>query len=280
MMPGVERMSKRAREERIRVAMRGRRPSGTTVSHHPPGEAPESFVPGDFSLHRATTTKGRRGATTTLGKLIQAGERARFGNSDFARWTHSTLIVSATGDICEAIESGVALDNIAKYRGSDYVIVHVDASTTQRELACGFARTRVGDSYGIANFVGLAFQALFGWTLSVHMDGEFICSGLVSRATEKYIDAYPRSPENMMPGDLAYFWRATSGEPLPALGFVGRLLNLLVTVVDFFRRGKGDPTPDSGSESPRPATASPADTDGAGGPAIPPSPTTSAPSLR
>src|SRR4051795_10153945 len=105
-------MSKRAREERIRVTMRGRRPSGMTVSHHPPGEAPESFVPGDFSLHRASTTKGRGGATTTLGKLIQAGERARFGNSDFARWTHSTLIVAATGDICEAIESGVALDNI------------------------------------------------------------------------------------------------------------------------------------------------------------------------
>ena len=251
-----------------------------TVSHHPPGEAPESFVPGDFSLHRATATTGRGGATTTLGKLIQAGERARFGNSDFARWTHSTLIVSATGDICEAIESGVALDNIAKYRGSDYMIVHVDASTTQRELACGFATTRVGDRYGIVNFIGLAFQALFGWTLSVHMDGQFICSGLVSRATEKYIDAYPRSPENMMPGDLAYFWGATSGEPLPALGFVGRLLNLLVTVVDFFRRGKGDPTPDSHSGSARPAMASASDTDGVVGPAIPRGTTTSAPIRR
>ena len=248
-------MSKRAREERIKAAMRSRRPSGVTVSHHPPGDAPDSFVPGDFSLHRATATKGRGGATTALGKLIQAGERARFGSSDFARWTHSTLIVSATGDICEAIESGVALANIARYRGSDYMIVHVDASTTQRELACGFARTRVGDSYGVVNFVGLAFQALFGWTLSIHMDGEFICSGLVSRATEKYIDAYPRSPENMMPGDLAYFWDATSGEPLPALGFVGRALNVLVTVVDLFRRGRGDPAPDSHAEPPGPPAA-------------------------
>jgi hypothetical protein len=190
------------------------------------------------------------------------------------------LIVSATGDICEAIESGVALDNIAKYRGSDYMIVHVDASTTQRELACGFVRTRVGDSYGIANFVGLAFQALFGWTLSVHMDGQFICSGLVSRATEKYIDAYPRSPENMMPGDLAYFWGATSGEPLPALCFGRHLLNLLVTVVYFFLRRKGEPTPDSHSGSRRPATASPSDTEGVGGPASPRGTTTSAPIRR
>jgi hypothetical protein len=107
----------------------------------------------------------------------------------------------------------------------------------------------VGDSYGIVNFIGLAFQALLGWTLSVHMDGQFICSGLVSRATEKYIEAYPRSPEDMMPGDLAYFWDANSGEPLPALGLVGRLLNLLVLFVDLFRRRRGDPAPDPGHRS-------------------------------
>ena len=53
---------------------------------------------------------------------------------------------------------------------------------------------------------------------------------------EKYIDAYPRSPENMMPGDLAYYWGATSGEPKPALGFFGRFLNLLLTIGDLFRR--------------------------------------------
>lgn len=38
-----------------------------------------------------------------------------------------------------------------------------------------------------------------------------------------------------MPGDLAYFWDATSGEPLPALGLFGRLLNLLLTVVGLLR---------------------------------------------
>jgi hypothetical protein len=238
-------MGKRGNEDRIRMLMRERRPAAVDVSHYPPGQAPERFVPGDFTLHRASATKGRQGATTTLGKLIQAGERVRFGNSDFARWTHSTLIVSDGGDICEAIESGVALDNIEKYLGSDYMVVHMTASPQQRELACGFARTRVGDSYGIVNFIGLAFQALFGWTLSVHMDGQFICSGLVARATEKYIESYPRSPEDMMPGDLAYFWDANSGEPLPALGLLGRVMNLLVLFVDLFRRRGGDPAPES-----------------------------------
>lgn len=237
-------MGRRSREVQGQAAIKAGRVSGIEVSHYPPGEAPSVLVPGDFSLHRASTNKTRGGETTALGKLIQAGERVRFGNTDLARWTHSALIVSEGGEIVEAIESGVSEDNIEKYRNTDYMIVHVQAPPEQRALACGFARSRVPDSYGIFNFVGLALQSLFGWTLSVHLGGQYICSGLVARATEKYIEGYPRSPEDMMPGDLAYFWGASSGEPLPPLGFVGRALNLLVTFVDFFRKGSGDPAPE------------------------------------
>jgi hypothetical protein len=246
-------MSNRKRERAFRDTAAARRPAGVSVDHYPAGAAPDRFHPGDFSLHRATATKGPGGATTTLGKLIQAGERTRYGNSDYARWTHSALIVSENGDICEALERGVTEDNISKYRGTDYLVVHVTASDAQRALACGFGRTRVGDRYGVLNFVGLAVQSLFGWNLSVHADGQFICSGLVARATEKYIDAYPRSPENMMPGDLAFFWGADSDEPLPALGGFGQALNLLVACVDLFRRRPGDPAPDPGHPSPSPS---------------------------
>ncbi len=73
------------------------------------------------------------------------------------------------------------------------------------------------------------------------MDSQFICSGLVARATEKYIDAYGRSPENMMPGDLAQYWDAQSGEPLPKLGFFGHFLDLLVTFFGLFRNRKPKP---------------------------------------
>jgi hypothetical protein len=237
-------MARKAREARGQAEMKAAARPAAEISHFPPGAAPDTLTPGDFSLHRATTNKARGGETTLLGKLIQAGERVRFGNSDFARWTHSALIVSAEGAIVEAIESGVTEGTIEKYRNTDYMVVHVTATAEQRALACGFARSRVHDRYGIFNFVGLALQALFGWTLSVHLGGQYICSGLVSRATEKYIDGYPRSTDDMMPGDLAYFWGASSGEPLPPLGFAGRMLNLLVTVVDLFRRGKGDPAPE------------------------------------
>ena len=250
-------MSNRRRERAFRDAAIASRPSGVVIEHCPPGREPERLVPGDFSLHRATATKGRDGATTTLGKFIQAGERTRYGNSDYARWTHSALIVSSEGDICEALEKGVTRDNISKYRDTDYMVVRVTASAEQRRLACGFAETRCGDRYGVLNFAGLVVQSLFGWNLSLHMDGEFICSGLVARATEKYIEAYPRSPENMMPGDLAFFWGASSQQPLPALGFVGQALNLLVSFVDLFRRRRGDPAPDPGHPGPPAPGAAP-----------------------
>jgi hypothetical protein len=133
-------VTKRKREEQIKALIRERRPGSVAVSHYPPGSAP--------------TTKGRDGATTMLGKAIQAGERTRYGDSDFARWTHSTLIVSASGDICEAIDKGVALNNIDKYRGSDYMVVHVQALDVQRQLACAFAKERVGTTTGSITWPG------------------------------------------------------------------------------------------------------------------------------
>lgn len=240
-------MRKRQKEDQIHARLRENRPSGVTCDHYPPGQAPSSFVPGDFSLHRAAVNHGVSGATTTMGKCIQAGERTRYGNTDFARWTHCALIVSEGGDVCEALESGVARDNIEKYRGTDYMVVHPVGSPEQRALACAFAESHVDDQYGVLDFAGLVIQCLFGWNLSLSMDGQFICSGLVSRATEKYIPGYPRSPESMMPADLAYFWGAESGEPIPAPGWFGRFLNLLPLFVDLFRSSKGDPAPDAGT---------------------------------
>jgi hypothetical protein len=64
----------------------------------------------------------------------------------------------------------------------------------------------------------------------------------------------------MMPGDLAYYWGAQSGEPDPAKGWWGRFLDRLVWFVDLFRRTKGDPAPDPGHGSPPAPPPPPSDT--------------------
>lgn len=201
------------------------------IDHYQPGEQPSSFTPGDITLHRAAEGLG----TTRLGQVIQAGERVRFGNTDFARWTHSALITSEQGEIYEADSQGVVKAHISKYLRSDYLIVHPKATAVQRRLAVEFVKSKAKAGYGILNFVSIVFQMLLGSKISIHNDREFICSGLVARATEKYIPAYPRSPEVMLPADLAHYWGATSGEPLPSIGFVGKSLNRLMATIWLIR---------------------------------------------
>ena len=178
------------------------------------------YRPGDILLVRNSS-----GGSDLIGNLIMAGQRARYGNVDEARWTHSALIVSATGDLVEALARGVARTNIAKYAKVETLVVNVNATSEERTLIVAGALTQVGDSYGVLDFISLAFSLLTGIRWSLHADRQPICSELCARFTEKVIPAYPYCAERMMPADLGFSWEAFSGQPLPPLSFFGRLLD-------------------------------------------------------
>jgi hypothetical protein len=206
---------------------------------YPPGQLPKDLIPGDIGVSRSSPS--------ALSQLIQGGERARYGNVDAARWNHSWLVIGnidagltelalhlgePDGDIVEANKTGVERKNIEEYREHDFMIISPSGIDAEgRRLACEFMLGHVGDQYGIMNFVCLATQALFGWTIAFHVDNQFTCSGAVSRATEKYVASYQRSPESMTPADLVVFWRADSGEPLIPLSAFSRLLDRVSTIV-------------------------------------------------
>lgn len=200
----------------------------TDVLHFSIGEAATGFSPGDFFLvcdwHE-----------DILGKLIQAGSRVRYGNVDLARWSHSGMIVGADGTIAEAEAQGIQLNNISKYKDADLYIVRPVVSEQQRRLAVEYARAQAGAAYDVLDFVCLATQLLFNSKLSLHTDGRFICSGLVSRCTEKYIVGYPRSAECMMPSDLADYWDVRTNQPLPSEGLFDKFLNGVAFVTKPFR---------------------------------------------
>lgn len=189
------------------------------VNEAPPGQLPGQYTPGDIGVVRDWKED-------TLGQLIEAGERARYGHTAWANLTHSFLITSEAGEIVEANEPGIQISNIEGYRHADLYVIHPGTATQeQRDLAVSFAKDQVGAKYDVLDFVGLAFQSVFGWDLSLHSDRRFICSGLVSRATEKYIVAYPLSSEAMMPADLAAFWGLRMDEAPVPLGFFARFLD-------------------------------------------------------
>lgn len=139
-----------------------------------------TYNPGDILLVRDYT-----GGSDLLGNLIMAGQRARYGNVDECRWTHSALIVSETGDLVEALARGVKLTNISKYSHVETLIIDTKASAEQRHLAVIGALHQVGDHYGVLDFLSLAFSLLTGLRWSLHADRQPICSELVSRYTEK-----------------------------------------------------------------------------------------------
>ena len=204
-----------------------------SIVHLRPGATATSFAPGDFFLVCDWNED-------FLGRLIRAGERAQLGNGDAARWSHSGLIVSSDGDIVEAEAKGIQHNNISKYTNADLYVVHPVASEEQRTLAVAQALSFVGDKYGVLDFISLAFQCLFGWPLTVALDNQFICSGLVARCTEKYIIGYPKASENMMPAHLAYYWKVASGEVMPTFNWFDKLLNGVIGLSHIFRRQRND----------------------------------------
>lgn len=182
--------------------------------------------PGDILLIRDYS-----GGSDLIGNLILAGERARYGNSDYARWTHSALIVSADGEIAEALQSGIARSNIKKYAKSQTLIISPNVSDDMRAFAVRFALAHVGDKYDVLDFAALALTLLTGLDWSLHTDTRFICSGLVARATECYTESgYPYPSEQMMPADLGIYYHAITGTPLPPLSFLGRLLDKIKAI--------------------------------------------------
>lgn len=89
--------------------------------------------------------------------------------------------------------------------------------------------TQVGDSYGVLDFISLAFSLLTGLRWSLHADRQPICSELVARYTEKYVASYPFAAERMMPADLAHYWGVSAIE-VPSVSLMGRLLDKLRAV--------------------------------------------------
>lgn len=197
--------------------------SKAVITVCPAGVIPDTFTPGDIGVSRVNED--------ALTQLIQAGNRAWYGDVDASRWDHAWLVVDTNGDLVEANASGMERKNVEEYRGKDFMIISpVGVPTETRQLACQFMLDHVGDQYGRLNFAGLVPQALFGWNIGVYSDSQFICSGAVARGTEKYISSYPRACESMLPTGLVVYWGAHSGEELIPLSFFARFLDRLRTV--------------------------------------------------
>jgi hypothetical protein len=167
----------------------------------PPGEAPRTWTPGDFILVHSHSLSSR---------LIHLGQRFRIRGDDrrFTWFDHAALIVSDTGDLIEAVGTGVIRSNAEKYRHKHYNIVRVGADPADVKQALQFAEW-VADNrarYGVLTIASLGLSLLAGAKLTFFIDGEFICSGLVARAMERTGAIFNRDPVHITPADLAKYY--------------------------------------------------------------------------
>jgi uncharacterized protein YycO len=170
------------------------------------GEAaqPGEYDPGDFIL-----THG----SAFYSKLIRFGQRLRFlgSNRKYAYWNHAAMIVSAGGDLIEALGPGVEETHIDKYKPTEYHLVRLGSLAVHRDRqqVADFAAWSVGEKYGWLTIVSIALALLFGGRFNFGIDGQTICSGLVARALERTKAIFDRTPSHIMPADLARYFNVT-----------------------------------------------------------------------
>jgi uncharacterized protein YycO len=170
---------------------------GMYVKRFGPGESAEACQPGDFILtHRKEV----------YSFLIALGQKwFVFHGQDkpFAHWSHAALIASTDGAIIEALGKGVVRHTLEEYKDIEYHYVHVDMDDHDRRQAVAFAQACVGQRYGWVTIASIGFWLLTKSRLQIGLNGTEICSGLVARSLERGKYIFQKSPNTIMPGDLA-----------------------------------------------------------------------------
>ena len=177
------------------------RPLPHTAQRAGPGRTATRFDRGDFVLVAGRHFNSR---------LIRFGQRLRIHGADrkHVRWTHAALIVDAGGTLIEAVGAGVRRWHLDRYRGHDYVVVHLETSQENRDEVVRFAEwaLRRKARYNRLSTVSTALSMLTGSKLTFFIDGQFVCSALVACALERAGNIFDRNSANIAPADLAKYF--------------------------------------------------------------------------
>jgi hypothetical protein len=174
---------------------------GFAVRRYGPGETPRA---GDYRRGDFVLTRGQG----FISWLIRFGQGLGYWGPErkYTYWSHTALFVDEEGTIVEALGRGVVRSHIDKYLHLHHHVVALAAVTPEeREHEVRFAEYCVvsHSQYGFVTIVSIVLSLLTGMKFGFGIDGQEICSGLVSRALERTGAIFPEEPWHMMPADLA-----------------------------------------------------------------------------
>lgn len=185
-------------------------PGSTLVAALAGGTAAAGWQPGDFVLSRAHGINHY---------IIKFGQRLRIRGADkcYVGYTHAALVVSAEGDLVEAVGAGVRTSSLESYAANKeiYRIVRIQGSAEDRKQVIDFAISKVNAKapYGFLTNLSIAWWAFTGSRFTFFIDGSFTCSGLVAAALEKTSVTFATNAARVMPAQLAIYFKAPP--PLP-----------------------------------------------------------------
>ncbi|MGI5128278.1 hypothetical protein ACQEVB_15815 [Pseudonocardia sp. CA-107938] len=195
-------------------------PAGPELAMVDPAPPEKQLLrPGDFLLCRAHGINH---------DLLRIGQGLRLGRTQrhMARYTHAALFVSASGDLIEAVGTGVRRNHLRNYaqHGRAYQIVHITASDEDRRQMVAFAEAALARRapYGFLSNISTTLWAFTGSSLIFFRDGSFTCSGLVAAALERTSAQFATNATRVMPAQLAVLF----GAPTPPLDPPRRLAAL------------------------------------------------------
>lgn len=180
--------------------------AGVTSTRFGPGEMPEQWQMGDYLLVSAGVWKdGKRGPIPFVSRLIQFGQALRFRGArrPFAHWNHTAWV--STGELIEALGSGVVNSPYDKYREVEFQYVHSNLNDVERTDADSFVEYELSHHarYGFVTIVSIGMSLLTGLKFSFGIPGTTICSGLVGAALAA--PQWREDPSHVMPADLAEY---------------------------------------------------------------------------
>jgi len=105
----------------------------------------------------------------------------------------------------EAEASGVRRDHLSRYKESEYHVVHLGetASERDRRQAVAFAEKLVGEAFGFGEMLAISVSLLSSRRLAFTRKAHLVCSVLVARALERTDAVFELDPSAMLPADLA-----------------------------------------------------------------------------
>lgn len=194
------------------------------------------YTPGDIILVNDYSGQG-----DLIGNLIYDAAKSRHGT---AHNTHAACVVAEDGTLVEAMQQGVQR-NAMHYKPEQMTVVHFDVPypDPRRDFAVRFWEASVGEDYGVASWVGLFVQTLFGDSfknaLMIHTNRTPICSELASRGAESMTrDGWYFSPDMEQPDDIGVDQGIyPPGKALPRYKRLGLLVQTLWWAVRPWKHG-------------------------------------------